>query len=278
MTAYLRQTAWALLLATAHAEVTPAPGPGDMRIRTAVYSPDEVYRVTGRVGYELSLEFAPDERFVGLAAGDGEGLTFEAQDNHLFIKPRAARVVTNLTILTTHHHYYLEYRVEASHIDPQGNTYGPDPFYALRFSYPQDVRQQTLEQEGKRAETVRIDAALAQIPAPLNADYQYCGPKALKPLSVTDDGVQTRFTFGARTELPAIFTRADDGTESLVNFTVTHDAVLVHRIAPGFVLRRGRLVACVRNQHFSGAGQRLDTGTVSPNVTRLTPQVTETLR
>jgi type IV secretion system protein VirB9 len=278
MTAYLRHTAWALLLATAHGEVTPVPGPVDTRIRTAVYSPDEVYRVTGRVGYQLSLEFAPDERFVGLAAGDGEGLTFEAQDNHLFIKPRAASVVTNLTILTTHHHYYLEYRVESSHIDPQGNSFSPDPFYALRFSYPQEARQQVLQQASARAEANRIDAALTQAATTLNAEYLYCGPRALKPLSVTDDGVQTRFTFGERTELPAIFTRAIDGTESLVNFTVTRDAVLVHRIAPGFVLRRGKLVACVKNQHFSGAGQRLDTGTVSPDVTRLTPQVTETLR
>jgi type IV secretion system protein VirB9 len=276
---HLRQTVCLLLFSTmAHAEQTPIPGSLDTRIRTAIYNPDEVYRVTGRVGYQLSLEFGADESFVGLAAGDGEALAFESQGNHLFLKPRATRVVTNLTILTTRHHYYLEYRVEAAHIDPEGNTYSPDPFYALRFSYPLEEIQQSVAQANARAEAARIDSALAQTAPVLNADYQYCGPRALKPTTVTDDGVQTRFTFGARTELPAIFTRADDGTESLVNFTVTSDAILVHRIAPAFVLRRGRLVACVRNQHFSGAGQRLDTGTVSPDITRLTPQVTESLR
>jgi type IV secretion system protein VirB9 len=279
MNPFSRQTVWFLLLATSisHAERAPMPGPLDNRIRTALYSPDEVYRVTGRVGYQLSLEFAPGETFVGLAAGDGEGLTFEAQANHLFLKPRAARVTTNLTILTNRRHYYLDYRVESLHIDPDGITRGTDTLYALRFTYPQD-HTRTRDEEARAAEATRIDSALTQPSTAINAAYQYCGPKALKPTTVTDDGVQTRFTFGARTELPAIFTRAIDGTESLVNFTVTSDAILVHRIAPAFVLRRGALVACVVNQGFSGAGERLDTGTVSPEVSRLTPLAPEKQR
>jgi type IV secretion system protein VirB9 len=274
-----RKTVWLLVLAasTATAERTPTPGPLDPRIRTAIYNPDEVYRVTGRIGYQLSLEFAPNESFVGLAAGDGEGLTFESQGNHLFLKPRAARVTTNLTILTNLRHYYLDYRVESLHIDPDGTTRGTEALYALRFTYPQDATR-TRDVEARAAEVARIDTALTQTPTPANTAYQYCGPRALKPTTVTDDGVQTRFTFGARTELPAIFTRATDGTESLVNFTVTSDAMLVHRIAPAFVLRRGKLVACVVNQNFSGAGERLDTGTVSPDVSRLTPMAPEKQR
>lgn len=269
----------ALLLATAaRAEVTPNPGTPDGRIRTANYHPDEVYRVTGRVGYQLSLQFAPDETFVGLAAGDGEGLTFEAQGNHLFLKPRAPRVATNLTILTNRRHYYLDYRVESRHIDSDGNVYGADAFYALRFTYPQEMARQRDAETAAHTQAASINTALTQPPAVLNTAYKYCGPKSLKPTTVTDDGVRTRFTFGARTELPAIFTRAADGTESLVNFTVTSDAILVHRIAPGFILRRGKQVACVVNQGFNGAGERLHTGTVSPDVTRLTPLAPESLR
>ena len=47
-------------------------GLADSRIRTVLYSPDEVYRLYGFVGYHLDLEFASDEVFVGLSAGDPE--------------------------------------------------------------------------------------------------------------------------------------------------------------------------------------------------------------
>ena len=58
-----------------HAESLPMRGPTDSRIRTVLYSSDEVYRLYGFVGYHLDLEFASDEAFVGLSAGDPEALT-----------------------------------------------------------------------------------------------------------------------------------------------------------------------------------------------------------
>ncbi len=49
---------------------------------------------------------------MGLAAGDIEGLTFVAQGNHLFLKPKATGVVTNLTVLTSKRQYQFEYSVQ----------------------------------------------------------------------------------------------------------------------------------------------------------------------
>src|SRR6202035_2783874 len=91
------------------AETLPNPGVADARIRTAAYSQDEVYRLTGYVGYQTDLEFQQGETFVGLAAGDIEGISFVAQDNHLFLKPKVARVGTNLTILTSRRTYQVDY-------------------------------------------------------------------------------------------------------------------------------------------------------------------------
>src|ERR1700722_3862842 len=68
----------------------------DSRIRTVVYAADEVYRLRGYAGYQVDLEFESGESFVGLGAGDVEGLTFGAEGNHLFLKPRAAGIATNL--------------------------------------------------------------------------------------------------------------------------------------------------------------------------------------
>ena len=73
-------------------------GSADPRLRTVLYSPDEVYRLPARVGYEIELEFEQGEVFLGLGAGDTEGLSFKAHGNHLFLKPKALNVHTNVTV------------------------------------------------------------------------------------------------------------------------------------------------------------------------------------
>ena len=78
-------------------------------MRTAAYDGDQVYRLRGFVGYQIDLEFEAGETFVGLGAGDIEGLSYFGQDNHLFLKPKAAKVATNLTVLTNRRRYQIDY-------------------------------------------------------------------------------------------------------------------------------------------------------------------------
>ena len=78
-------------------------------------------------------------------------------------------------------------------------------------------------------------------------------------------------THGSRSqpgELPAIFVRNEDGSESLLNFSIDEGDVVIHRLAPKFILRRGRLTGCIVNKGFAGAGVRLESGTVSPRIER----------
>src|SRR6478672_824128 len=101
----------------AGAETAPAPGLLDPRIRTSPYSAEQVYALKGFVGYQTDLEFESGETFVGLGAGDIEGIAFVAQDNHLFLKPKAAKVGTNLTILTSRRTYQIDYSASATRPD-----------------------------------------------------------------------------------------------------------------------------------------------------------------
>src|ERR1700736_6185148 len=116
----------------APAETVPLRGIADSRIRTAVYDGNEVYRIHGSVGYEIDIQFEPGEYFVGIGSGDIEGLSFVSQDNHLFIKPKAKRVSTNLTVVTTRRPYQFAYT--ASALNP-GDADG-EVIFAVRFSYP----------------------------------------------------------------------------------------------------------------------------------------------
>jgi type IV secretion system protein VirB9 len=249
--------ACALLLTPRAFGCGEAAGQGDPRLRVSAYSADEIYPLKAYVGYQIDLEFEPGEGFVGLGAGDLRSLGFAAQDNHLFLKPKAASVETNLTVLTTRRTYHFDYSASVQRPDPALG----DVIYALRFTYPPSAAD-------RATDTVERGLASASEGRRRHLAYAYRGSPQLKPVSAWDDGVQTRFRFEARSELPAIFVRNDDGSESLVNFTVDADELIVHRVARQFTVRRGELRGCIVNQDFGGAGDRLSSGTVAPSVER----------
>ncbi|HZE44620.1 MAG TPA: TrbG/VirB9 family P-type conjugative transfer protein [Steroidobacteraceae bacterium] len=252
----LAATVWQ---AAAWAETVPAKGSVDARIRTAAYDSSEVYRLHGFVGYQIDLEFEPGETFVGLGSGDLEGLAFVGQENHLFLKPKAAKVATNLTVLTSRRHYQFDY--SASSQRP-----GEDELiYALRFIYAPSTAKFAAEAAAKRLDSQLENATNNRT---RNVDYWYCGERTLRPAAASDDGVHTRLTFAANSDLPAIFVRNADDSESLLNFSVDAGDVVIHRVAQRFILRRGALTGCVINRGFAGGGRRLESGTVAPEVQR----------
>lgn len=244
----------------------------DARIRVVLYSEDRVYRLHGYVGYQIDVQFAPGERFEGAGVGDAKGVEFGSAANHLFIKPRAERVATDLTVLTNRRTYLFDYSVSPG--PPPGVD--PDVVYALRFEYPQSQTKAKLR-AGRRVR-VAEDLARARGAWPRNEDYWYCGAPSLKPVAAWDDGVETHLVFGARTELPAVFVRNADGSESLVNFAMHGADMVIERVARRFVLRRGKLVGCVVNRDYSGSGRRLSSGTLSPQVWRRVRRVSQSGR
>lgn len=239
------------------AAIVPAAGAVDPRVRELVYEPDQVVRLTGYVGYHIDLQLENGERFVALGAGDSAALDVASEGAHVLLKPKAASVATNLTLVSSRRVYHFEYRtIEAP---PPLNT----AIFALRFRYPVAPSEST-----PAATPGLADARVREPPRPLNADYWYCGSPWLQPQVVTDDGVQTRLRFSARGEWPAIFVANADGTESLLNFHAEGTTAVVHRVAPRFVLRRGRLVGCVENRGYAGSGEWLGNGALEPNDTR----------
>ena len=234
----------------------PAAVAADPRIRVVPYAADAVYRLRGYAGYQIDLEFEAGESFLGLGAGDLDSLAFAAQDNHLFLKPRAPVVRTNLTVLTNRRTYQFDYSSSDHHPEPDTG----EVIYALRFQYAPPLADRSTGQQLAQASAARWH----------NRNYLYCGSRELKPEAAVDDGVQTRLRFGARQELPAIFLRNADGSESLVNFNVEAGEVVVQRVARQFVLRRGQLRGCIVNRGFTGGGEQLKTGTVSSSVVRRT--------
>ena len=176
-------------------ETLPRAGPIDPRIRTAAYSPDQVYRLYGFVGFHIDLEFEPGETFEALSGGDLEGLTYSAHANVLTLKPKVARTEMNLAVTTSKRRYYFEYSVSPRRPDPLSS----DVMYAVRFNYPPTpASPDGLTDE----ERIALELAKGRDGRPRNSDYWFCGNAAVKPVGAFDDGVQTRITFARAGRAP----------------------------------------------------------------------------
>lgn len=246
------------------AATIPPVGHVDARVREVAYNPDDVVTLQGYVGYQIHLQWAEGEEFVNLGSGDNGAFDVGAERNHFFIKPKEARAATNLTVLTNRRAYHFEYIVLAN--APTGAA-ARRMVYSVRFTYPEDEARQAAAEAERRQAEARMKQAAAR---PRNDDYWYCGSSSLKPMSAYDDGVQTRLRFEARSEFPAMFVQNDDGSESLLNFNIEDDEVVIHRVARRFVLRRGQLTGCVVNRAFAGGGSRTKSNTTAPGIWRTT--------
>lgn len=216
----------------------------DVRLRDVLYDADEVYRLPAYAGYDTDIQFEAGEHFVGLGTGDLQGLSFHSELNHLFIKPRAANVNTDITVLTDRRVYHFDFVSVVSGPDASH----ADLLYALRFLYPKPAAPApTVQATGSAQPAPGASPALAAA----NRDYWYCGAVALQPAAAWDDGLQTHLRFRARQEMPALFLKNADGSESLLNFHIDQDEVIIHRVVQRLVLRRGGLVGCVVNRAYA---------------------------
>jgi type IV secretion system protein VirB9 len=235
----LRSASFALLMLglshAAHAQIAsvPEPGPGDPRIKQFVYNPDEIVAVQAQIGYEMTIEFDPNERIENVSIGDS--LSWQVTPNRkatlLFLKPMAKGASTSMTVVTTQRIYsFLLTAVE-------GRKNDPNQMLRLRFIYPRPP-----------AETASTEPPPPPPrPEDFNFDYSNKGAKALYPVRVFDDGRATYFQFDAKREAPAVFFIAQDGKEEIANTRIQGAYTVADVTAEFFVLRYGKTKADVRN-------------------------------
>ena len=235
----IRAAVLALALIAAPAQAfgaeTPLPGMIDPRIQTVAYDPDQVVILRGILGFQMMVEFAPDERLENVSIGDSLGwqVTPNKKANLLFLKPLDPRAVTNMTVVTNLRRYTFDLRVAA-----RGTRISQIPF-VVRFTYPL-VAMAMLDPE----------PAPDPLPVVANRAYLVTGAAENTPSQVFDDGRMTYFAWAPDASAPAIFAVSADGQESLVNYGVRGGYTVVEQLAPRFVLRNGKQVATVVNQAY----------------------------
>jgi len=241
-----------LSAASARALEVPKGGPADPRIKTVDYDPSQVVRVAGVFRTATQIVFSPAETVEHVALGDSSTWEVAADKNVLFIKPKARGAPTDLIVTTTRG---PETRSYVFDLVTWPSAKGHDSYFVLRFRYPGD------EKAHAQAAVSAAEAALEKKVTDLklergavegvrNLAYSEQGPADLQPSEVSDNGRFTVLRFPGAEAVPAIYTVAPDGTEALAAFDVRGDFVVVHAIAPGLRLRRGREVLCITNDAY----------------------------
>jgi len=103
----------------------------DSRIKTYIYSPNEVYLLVLHYGFQSNIEFSKGETVDTITLGDSYLWKITPIGNKLFIKPMEKNIRTNMTIITNKRTYQFD--IVAKEL-LEGDD--KDLVYVVRFQYP----------------------------------------------------------------------------------------------------------------------------------------------
>ena len=266
------------------AEENPTAGKKDPRMRSIVYDPSQVVRLSTGVGATLVITFSTEEKVTAVAVTDSKDLAVNPRDNFLFVKSHTALPPQPVVVLTAGPAGTRRYVFEVETVAMNALTADKsDLYYSVEFTYPTEEaaaqakaeKKRVSEKQAKAAETA-LSRAHSAMDDPLNGtlNYHYIGQgnQSLLPLEVFDNGYSTTFRFPGNTRIPGIFKLDPDGKEATANYSVKGEYLTVGAVAGGWRLRDGDTVLCIWNRAYDKIGNPPDTGTTSPEVKRVTKE------
>ena len=255
----------------------------DSRIKTLVYSPTEIFSLKFHYNYQSYIEFPRDEKFKIVSLGDSSAWNIKQVDNRLFIKPKQAGVITNMTIITSKRSYHLEIESSNKSFKDIDNNLS----FVVRFYYPDTAydflqsvkikrplksysvkpseeiiknvnispvittsdKGNSLNKGGNRVSESNELRNKSNISDDLyNYSYSMVGGDGVSfvPSKVYDDGQKTYFKFPKST-FPDIYFVDTLGKEYQAKYIVKDGLVIVDNIFKQFVLRGNGKLLCIFN-------------------------------
>jgi type IV secretion system protein VirB9 len=226
-----------ILDATAAKESQPVAT--DRRIRTVAYIPNEVYHFIGHYGYQSAIEFELGEEIQTISVGDSVAWQITPTENRIFLKPIAQSADTNMTVVTNRRLYFFE--LIGREADSMRDK---DMIFIMRFIYPNSG--------GGNVTNLARDIPIPDVTldrAKLNLNYTISGDDRIAPTRIFDDGRFTYFQFPKHLQdMPAFFLVDSKNNESLINYRIRGDYLVVERVGERFTLRNGVDLVCVYNE------------------------------
>lgn len=229
------------LTAAVKAETMGSKSYLDSRIQTAMYSPDEVYRLHAIVGRSSLIQFEKGET-VNLESGlivngdkDAWELGATLDGTALTLKPKTDEDPNTNLIIKTNKRIYPVDLVLVKRL--------ADSTYILRWTYP-------VPPDAKKVPVRDLN------PNPcdgvMNRDYQRRGDKAVSPYEVWDNGTFTCARFPTNMPRPVVYEVLPDGTEMLANVRTVQNILVVHGVGTLYRFRLNNQVLEVRTRQRLG--------------------------
>ncbi|MBL0318738.1 MAG: TrbG/VirB9 family P-type conjugative transfer protein [Alphaproteobacteria bacterium] len=220
----------------------------DSRIKTLVYSANEVYHVTVQYGYQTNIEFGVGEDIQTISMGNSFILDATPVGRRLFLKPLEDNSKTNLTVITTKRSYYFEIQTKS-----ETDVEDEELAYVIRFYYPD---KETEFDESDNPEMAGVAGAigkdsLGSLQAPrissFNFDYALKGPERASPVRVFDDGQSTYLQFENESIAPS-FSIIDNNKEIPISFRRLGPYYVISQTFPHLIMRSGYDLICIYNE------------------------------
>lgn len=254
----------------------------DSRIKTFIYSENEIFHLRFRVGYQSIVEFANDEEIELISLGDPFPWKLTPVNRRLFVKALDPNASTNMTIITNKRMYLFE--IDST--DADDKVLDDDLVYVARFFYPDNsidsplftppdmsilgnapninpslantgIMPQNkiggigLDSDKKLMLSKPNDySSLSPSTKALNFSYSFAGSSNnIIPIKVFDDGSKTFFQFKNKKNnlIPSFYAVNNKGEEEALTYKSEGDYIVINRVEWQFSLRMGNELVCVFN-------------------------------
>ncbi|QXK92310.1 P-type conjugative transfer protein VirB9 [Neoehrlichia mikurensis] len=216
----------------------------DSRIKTFVYSQNEIFTIVFNYGYHSYIEFSKGETAKVIAMGNSTSWKVKPVDNKLFIMPLEKNGKTNMLIETNKGRSYafdlICRSTNTRTLNASLNTdYSElrDLAYIVRFYYPKT--EDEFDLHNVKASPISYTKSSNNINLisiiPNNTRYNYIYNKSLSklnkaivPYELFDDGLLTYFKFTNNNKtIPKIFTVNKYGQEIPCKMLLLHNYIII---------------------------------------------------
>ncbi len=228
-----------LVVSPSYAIREPRATSMDSRIRVMVYHPNDVFRYVGYYGYQGSIQLEEGETVDTVSMGETVSWQIVPSGNRIFLKPVGEEATTNMTLITNKRIYFFELHAkEAKDIEDPGLV------FAVKFLYPDSAKD--IMDLSYNSSPMTPDISNKK---DYNFKYTISGSEVVAPTKIFDNGKFTYFQFKSKNSpIPAFFEVDSEGNESVVNYQMAGDYVVLEIVASQFTLRYGGEITCVFNE------------------------------
>jgi type IV secretion system protein VirB9 len=250
------------ILAFANIAVTQVPMTTDSRIKTFVYSENEVFRLKLQYGYQSSIEFAKGEEVETLSIGNNYSWKITPVERRLFLIALEGAAKTNMTVITNKRTYQFE--LESRY--PEMNL-DEELAYVVRFFYPSENLDKPMHNLSSKTNLEKNDLnqnsnvilqPVATFSTPsvqegYNFSYSLTGPDSIAPLKVFDDGQFTFMQFpNNNSVVPKLFSVDTDGSEARLKYLRQGEYIVIKQLINKMALRINQDVVFVYSDRQVG--------------------------